>query len=316
MKQRAVLGIDLGGTKVSGAIFDSSKELVGQEIALIGDRAGKDVFYLMLEVIEQLLNMAEKQLLEVKAIGVAVPGISYRNGTVWAPNIEGWDAFPLFSQLHAHLNDSIIIKIDSDRACYILGETWKGAAAGCKNAIFLAVGTGIGAGILVNGAILRGHSDIAGAIGWMALTENFIEPYKTQGCFEYHASGNGLASVATKAYRQSGGQKVDPVTAAEVFEASAKGDPIAKQVVENAISFWGKAAANLTSLFNPEKIIFGGGVFGPASEFIDEIYLEAVKWAQPISIKQVQFLASALSGRAGLYGAAGLVRDHLSHSND
>ncbi|MDH5604354.1 MAG: ROK family protein, partial [Cyclobacteriaceae bacterium] len=75
------------------------------------------------------------------------------------------------------------------------------------------------------------------------------------------------------------------------------------KVIDQAIVYWGMAAANLVSIFNPECIIFGGGVFGPATDLIKDIYIEATKWAQPISIKQVKFLPSALGGDAGLIGA-------------
>jgi glucokinase len=88
-----------------------------------------------------------------------------------------------------------------------------------------------------------------------------------------------------------------------VFAAYDRGDVVAKEVVGQAIEFWGMAVANLVSLFNPEKIIFGGGVFGPGAKLLGDIYSEAKKWAQPISIKQVRLQASKLGGDAGLYGA-------------
>src|SRR5207249_2920978 len=117
-------------------------------------------------------------------------------GTVWAPNIPGWDDYPLLEVLHDRLDPGIRIVIDSDRAGYILGETWRGAARGARNAIFLAVGTGIGAGILVDGKVLRGHADIAGAVGWLALDRAYGARYATCGCFEAHASGAGLTATA------------------------------------------------------------------------------------------------------------------------
>ena len=81
---------------------------------------------------------------------MSVPGISYKKeGTVWAPNIEGWDNYPLLKELSAAAGD-VIIDIDNDRACSILGELWVGNAKGCHDAIFLAVGTGIGAGIVLS----------------------------------------------------------------------------------------------------------------------------------------------------------------------
>lgn len=95
----------------------------------------------------------------------------------------------------------------------------------------------------------------------------------------------------------------DLLSAKDIFDAYEMGDELSKKVIANAIECWGMAVANLVSLFNPEKIIFGGGVFGPALKFLDEIYIEAKKWAQPISIQQVQLQASALGSDAGLYGA-------------
>ena len=102
-----------------------------------------------------------------------------------------WDDYPLRDELQRALGSPTAVVIDSDRAAYILGETWQGAARGARDAIFLAVGTGIGAGILVDGRVLRGHADIAGAIGWMALDRPYRERYAGCGCFEGHAFGTG-----------------------------------------------------------------------------------------------------------------------------
>ena len=82
-----------------------------------------------------------------------------------------------------------------------------------------------------------------------------------------------------------------------------KHDPLAEKVLEQCIGYWGMAVANLVSIFNPEKIVFGGGIFGPASQFLDRIFEEALKWAQPISIQQVKLETTALKGDAGLLGA-------------
>jgi glucokinase len=99
------------------------------------------------------------------------------------------------------------------------------------------------------------------------------------------------------------GIQPNKITTHHVFEAFEAGDPIAEKVIQRSIEFWGKASANLVSLFNPEKIIFGGGVFGPAAQFIDQIYNEAKKWAQPISIGLTKFEPSTFGHEAGLYGA-------------
>ena len=245
---------------------------------------------------------------------MCIPGI-YRadRGTVWAPNIEGWDDYPLLEELRNACGSSVGVTIDSDRAAYVLGETWRGAARGARDAIFLAVGTGIGAGIICGGNLLRGHGDIAGAIGWLALDRPFMPRYRQHGCFEDAASGPGLVRIARDLMHADvnyGGvlaqANADDMEAADVFVAYDRNDRIACEVIDNAIELWGMAVANLVSLFNPEIIVFGGGVFGPAAKFLDRIQSEANRWAQPISIQQVKLVASSLGADAGLYGAGRL----------
>jgi len=294
LEDMSVLAIDLGGTKLSLAVFTLDGEIIAKQTQTLNGRKGTEVGKLITDSILEFSGTHP-----TKSIGVAVPGISRSSqGTVWAPNIEGWDNYPLLEEIKETTKRKKV-KIDSDRACCILGETWKGNAKGCSDAIFLAVGTGIGAGILVNNQIVRGANDIAGAIGWMALDNPFQSKYKQCGCFEFHASGEGIARVA----REFGyGDKFE--TAYEVFEEYNNGDANAKEVIDQCIVYWGMAVANCVSLFNPQKIILGGGVFGPAIKLIPLIREEAVKWAQPISMQLVTIEHSKLGPDAGLYGAA------------
>ena len=304
------LGIDLGGTKIAGALFNSKGMVSPKKVLYLENKIGHQVVEQIFKLIQSFLDWSSKNNMQINTIGVAVPGIYHsKTGRVWAPNISGWDDFPLLDELNGKL-DNMDIRIDNDRACYILGETWKGSATGCKHAIFLAVGTGIGTGIFIDGQVLRGADDIAGSIGWLALTDPFLPEYEKYGCFEYHASGPGITRIAkdiythdTDLFKDLDQVAVEQMTTSDIFKAFNEGNPIAKKVIDQAIRFWGKASANLVSLFNPEIIIFGGGVFGPATQFLDDIYLEATKWAQPISIDKVKFEPSKLGSDAGLYGA-------------
>ena len=305
-----LLAVDLGGTKLALALFNENGDLLREQKVLLDKREGTEVGALVVEHVERFIDEQKKTQSPVSSIGISIPGIYHRKeGTVWVPNIPGWANYPLLKEVQAVACD-IPVSIDSDRSCYILGEQWKGAAKNCANAIFLAVGTGIGAGILVDGTILRGANDIAGATGWMALQHPFSPDYIECGCFESTASGAGISKLAKKMMLEKEGYdgvlktKLQSLTATDVFDAYDTGDPVAKQVVQHCVETWGMAIANLVSLFNPEKIILGGGVFGPAVKFIPRIYEEAKKWAQPISIQQVTLEPSALASRAGLYGAA------------
>lgn len=308
-QKHAVIGLDLGGTKLASALFDADGQPLVKRSLPLDKRQGHAVGELVVSQIRRLLQTAARRKLAVRAVGICVPGISQpQTGRVWAPSIPGWDDYPLKAEIKAAVSDQAIkVVVESDRSASILGEAWQGAARDCRNAIFLAVGTGIGAGILVEGRVLRGAHGIAGAIGWLALERPFRPEYASCGCFESHASGEGIAKLASEVVARRKGYR-GPLRAAllltahDVFAAYEQGDEVAKEVLSQAIEFWGMASANLISLINPEKIVFGGGVFGPATQFLGAIAAEARRWAQPVAIERVTFEASELGGDAALYG--------------
>jgi glucokinase len=274
---------------------------------------------LITDKIINIMGSCEKEGIKIKSIGISVPGIShFTTGTVWAPNIIGWEEYSLLREVQS-VSGLIPVTIDSDRACYILGESWQGNARGCRDAIFLSVGTGIGAGILINGEILRGYGDIAGCIGWMALQRPYDNQFKSCGFFEYYASGEGITKV-TKIYLKEQSdysgelrlKNIDTIKSSDVFSAYDNRDPVAVKVIGLCVEFWGMAVANLVSLFNPQKIILGGGVFGPGIKLLPAILEEATKWAQPVSIHQMSLDVSGLEGDAGVYGAGFLALKKLS----
>jgi glucokinase len=307
----AVIGLDLGGTKLAAAVFDHFGNMQYSTTYALSGRMSKEVGLLICETIGACISQATSK---VEAVGVAVPGISRsKQGTVWAPNIGGWDDYPLLEEVK-NFFPGLPVVIESDRACYIMGEHWKGSASSVRNAIFLSFGTGIGAGILVDGKILRGAHDIAGAIGWWALGHPFDPKYIPCGFFEHHASGEGLRKVAAEkraAVEMNFGPQQESGTTAAIFDAYSRGERWAVDVIGQAVMYWGMASANLISIFDPEMIIFGGGVFGPATPLISEIQEEATKWAQPVAAKLVTFAPSALGGNAGVYGAGRFALDSL-----
>ncbi|HEY1025931.1 MAG TPA: ROK family protein [Sphingobacteriaceae bacterium] len=311
----SILGIDLGGTKLAVAVFGENGAVMYREVIALGNREGETVGELIKEQVKRYLTSEGRAL---AAIGICVPGI-YRSktGTVWAPNIPGWDDYPLLEEIQKVAGD-VPVWIDSDRACYILGELWKGNARGCRDAVYMAVGTGIGAGILINGTVLRGADDIAGAIGWMALNKPFKTKYIPCGCFEYYASGKGMARLAGEIMEALPGYNgtlsqigAKELTAHHIFSAYEQHDEVAIMVIKESIVFWGMAIANLISIFNPEKIILGGGIFGPAARFIPEIREEAKKWAQPVSVTKVILEQSEMGGDAAVFGAAYLALSNI-----
>lgn len=306
-----VLGLDIGGTKIAAGGFTAEGGELVREIVPVAGREGAEVGAAAVALLERVRMAVATAGRSVAAVGAIVPGIYHSDrGRVWAPNIPGWDDYPLLDELRAAVGPDVAVRVDSDRAGSILGETWLGEARGCRDAVFIAVGTGIGAGVMVDGRILRGARDIAGAAGWMALDRTYDAAYAAGGCFEHNASGPGILRVARDRLRATSEPSVlrdmDPFGTADVFAAASAGDGLAAGVIDNAIAYWGMATANFVSLFDPEIIVFGGGVFGPAAQYLDRIREEAVRWAQPISMPQVRVTVSSLGGNAGLLGAGHL----------
>jgi len=303
-----VIALDLGGTKLSSAVVTSDGQLSERTTRPLGGATGADIVGIMTC---DILRLRESVGGRCAAVGIAVPGIVSRDGgSVWAPNIAGWDWYPLHDAVKRALGLSeTALVIDDDRACGIAGEVWRGAARGCSNAVFIAVGTGIGAGVMADGRIIRGQSGVAGSIGWFAFGERYRVEYGKCGCFESQASGTGIAERALRMLSDGTSpagaldSKAGGLTAHDVFAALETGDKTAEAVVEDCIRAWGMAAANLVSLLDPEMIVFGGGVFGPAGRFLGRIRAEAAKWAQPVALESTVFAVSSLGGDAALFGA-------------
>ncbi|MEM9142955.1 MAG: ROK family protein [Bacteroidota bacterium] len=306
-----VIGVDIGGTKISAALFLANGNILKREIRPVAEKGGRELVGVIGDLVLSLIRHAKDSDYRVMAVGVCVPGIyDPVRKTAWAPNIPDWAHIPLWDMLNVHLRDSTIeLVIESDRSCSILGEIWKGCAQGCTDALFIAVGTGIGAGILCNGQIVAGRNGIAGAVGWMALEPPYLRKYDSWGNFEHYASGNGIARSAVEMLAETREEKsvldnlpIAEITAYHVFEAFEANDSVAMAVMDKAIGYWGMAVANLVSVFNPQKVIFGGGIFGPAVQFLGRIGQQAELWAQPLAMRQVALEASVLKGDAGLIG--------------
>jgi predicted NBD/HSP70 family sugar kinase len=373
-------GIDVGGTKVASALFTRQGEISAKEKFPI-DRAGGDAAAAQVAGrIEALAAAARQAGGRLAAVAVCVPGIAdAKSGRVWAPNIPGWDRYPLLERIgffsrsggsplfglakdialsppappgtspggspsatgvvratsiaasrgtspilgeepkiRGHVPEvHVPVVLVSDRSAYVAGEAWRGAAAGARDAVFLAVGTGIGAGIISGGRVLHGHEDIAGAVGWFGLNPDFKAEYASMGSFEAEASGNSVARKARERLEQGRGSsmldlaggRIDAVTAEVVAEAARKKDPLALEIVAETVTYLAMGVANIVSLLNPEVVVLGGGLFQAADVFLEPVRREFPRWAQPLAARAVRIELSTLGEDAGLYGCGNLAWD-------
>ncbi len=286
--------MDVGGTKIAASMVDSDGH-AGSKVKVSTEQ--HDTARSIAQVAEIARRVAEESGVswrDISAIGVAVPGIYYAaTGQVWAPNLPGWDHIPLREELAEKL--PVPVMLDSDRAAYVTGEQWLGVARGLTDVIFLAVGTGIGAGIISGGWLIRGAGDIAGAVGWFALDPRAKEIYKRVGCFEAESAGPSLA-------RRAGGG----VTTEAIIERARLGDSAARQIVDETIRYLAMGVANLVSVLNPQMIVLGGGLMQAGDLFLEPLRREMLQWAQPIAARQVRIELTTLGEDAGMLGAARL----------
>lgn len=288
-----VFAVDIGGTKIAAAIFDESGKCINKhKIPTIHN------FNSCLDAIAAMTGEAEAD-----AVGLVVPGIyNEQTGMAWAPNLWGWEEVPLRGALQNRI--ATPIALDCDRSAYVLGEQWQGAARGYKHVVFVAVGTGIGVGILANGHVIRGAFGIAGAAGWFALSNQWKEEYARTGCWETEAAGPALARHAEMA------------AAEDVLVAARNGDPKALAALAAHAEYIGIGVANLISALNPEIVVLGGGLMQAGDLMLQDICAHAARWAQPIAFRQTSIVLSSLGEDAGLIGAARLGFLQLHSSKD
>lgn len=287
----SVIAIDLGGTKLLTAVVDTDGRVTGRTQHPVERSSLRASVEQIKSAIHESLNRTKAG--DVHAVGLIVPGIfSKSTGEAWAPNLWGHTHVPLMVELQHALE--VPLTIDCDRAGYVLGEQWLGAARDLQDVVFFGVGTGIGAGILAGGRILNGCGGIAGAVGWSALNSQYKDEYAAVGCLEAEAAGPALA------------RRLNAESAQDVVAAARLGDPAALAAVETTAYYLGLGIANLVSVLNPEMVVLGGGIMQAGDLFLPTIRSVISKWAQPISAQQVRIELTQLGENAGLLGAARL----------
>jgi glucokinase len=306
MARDIVLAVDLGGTKVAAALVDRKGKVLTQKI--VGVDASSTLAPVR-QIVELAHELAGGKVVrgKIAAVGVAVPGLVRRDGTVWAPNLPGWKRMALARRLRRALRVPVIV--ESDRNAAVLGEVWRGAARGKNDAIVLMLGTGIGAGILSGGHLVRGAHELSGCAGWMVVTDQHGPEMQGVGQLESLAAGPAIASAAKKKLAQGIGGLLEEIpageiTAYEVAKAARRGDSASIELYLDVGRLLGYAVANLVSLFDPEVVVIGGGLAKASDLFLDALRKAMKERAQPVAAKQVRVVASRLGSKANLLGVA------------
>ena len=306
MAANYVLAVDLGGTKVAAALVNRNGKVLARKS---GSVDASSTLAPVRQIVELARELAGGKGVRgrIAAMGVAVPGLVRRDGTVWAPNLPGWKRMALARRLHQALRVPVVV--ESDRNAAVLGEAWRGAARGKTDAIVLMLGTGIGAGILSGGRLVRGAHELSGCAGWMVVTDQHGPETQGVGQLESLAAGPAIASAAKKKLAQGicgllEDVPAEAITAYEVAKAARRGDSASIEVYLEAGRLLGYGVANLVSLFDPEIVVIGGGLAKASDLFLDALRKAMKERAQPIAAKQVRVVVSRLGDKANLLGVA------------
>jgi glucokinase-like ROK family protein len=270
--ENMVVGIDLGGSHISGALVNLGGKILQEfQDSTIGGN-GEENYRKLAAFLRTVLEQSRKQASRIRGIAIGVPGIlDSRMGAVrLAPGLE-WNDFPLQRSLQEITELPVILENDVNLAC--LGEQWFGAGKGVRDLVMISIGTGIGAGIILDGKLHRGHNEASGEIGYILPGIRFLNnQYPGFGALESVASGKGIAEQAAKKWSAFyGAGKPPKMEAADVFQAAQERQAWAVQVVTETVDYLSLALANVIVCLDPELVILGGGVAGSAGMLIEPI---------------------------------------------
>jgi glucokinase len=307
------IGVDLGGTKLAVAIVDPTGHLVLKQKHPVDKETAATSVCQIARVIAEVLGAAGLAPAQISGIGVAVPGIyDGSTGKAWAPNLWGNEEIPLRDMLQSEVKSSV--SIESDRSAYVLGEQWRGVARGLSEVVFMAVGTGIGLGIITGGKVCAGAHGVAGAIGWFAVDPRKKAIYRQMGCLEAEAAGPAvarkaaahLASGRTSVLSRLVGGASTSLSTETVVEAARQGDDLALEVLREVAHYLAMGVANVISILDPQMVVLGGGLMQAADLLLGPLRQEILEWAQPVAVQKTRIELSQLGEDAGLLGAARL----------
>jgi glucokinase-like ROK family protein len=305
-----IVGIDMGATHVGLVVTDFSAHVLEEiEHPFVVADGPRSCLAIINDYLTELLGRLNLNINQVTAVGMGVPGpvVAEAGGVSSPPIMPGWDEYPIRKTLQELWH--VPVSLGNDAELGALGEWAYGAGRGETNLAYIKVGTGLGAGLLIDGQIYRGTTGTAGEIGHITIQEN--GPLCTcgnYGCLEAMAGGEAIARKAREAIKagkrtQLSDLAPDTILAVNVAAAAQRGDLVAQQIITEAGSHLGIAVASLVNLFNPGMVVIGGGVSQLGDLLLEPIRKTVMERSLHSSAKAVRIMSSVLGRRASSMGA-------------
>lgn len=303
-----LIGLDVGGTAVKGIIFKDGKPVYECETATI---IGEGLVDCLDAIVEKLVQGAGSVFSEVVGVGVGCPGvIDSRKGIVALAANLNLKNYPLKELLEEKLN--LPVKVCNDANAAALGEAKFGAGKDYKDSVLITLGTGVGGGIVINGALFEGNKSAGAEIGHMVIQRGGDRcACGRYGCFEAYCSARALTEKTREAMKYDTASEMwkhytyDTADGRTAFECMDT-DPSAKKVTDWYIKYLACGVTNLANIFRPQVILIGGGVAAQGSRLTAPLQRAVDKELFAADYAPVEIRCAKLGNSAGAYGAAAL----------
>jgi glucokinase len=310
---RAVIGVDVGGTGARGGVVDESGSLiVRSELPTDPTAATKSV----LAIVEELLGRADQEGARIEAIGVGAAGfINSATGSVtFAPNLV-YDDPQIANAIRSRTDLPVVVDNDGNAAAW--GERRFGTAKGCNDVVLVAIGTGIGGGIIAGGSLIRGATGAGAEIGHIVIDPSGPECHcGLRGCLEEFASGRAIARMGRTTVDKDPSTtilafagSVEAVTAEHVAKAALQMDEAAREILRAAGISLGIGLSNMANLFDPEVMVLRGSVIKAREPFLGPARDQLAEMMQAQRRRPMRLDVSTLGKDGGIIGGAALAFD-------
>lgn len=307
-------GVDIGGTTIKIGFFQIDGTLLGKwEIRTNVEDGGKEILSDIAQSIDNKLAQEGIRKNDVIGVGVGVPGPVRSDGVVNRCVNLGWGILDVAEELKALTGMNV--KVGNDANVAALGELWQGGAKGCKDAVMITLGTGVGGGIIIDGKIVAGFHGAGGEIGHITVNPDEIEACNCgqYGCLEQYTSATGIVRMAKRKLAkidvETNLRKIEPLTAKDIFDEARKEDGIALELVDELGEILGSALSNLACVVNPEVIVIGGGVSKAGKVLLNTIQ-QHFKETAFHALKETRFEIAKLGNDAGIYGSMAMLLEN------
>jgi glucokinase len=309
MEKRYAIGVDVGASFTKVGLVEPGGRLMAQRVLPTEKEKGFQHFIRLLEdVVEQLLHEARLSEQQIKGLGIGLPAFLDREkGWIHQAINLGWQNIAVKEDLERRFPWPV--RADNDANLAALAESWSGRGRGKSPLLCLTIGTGVGGGVVIDGRLFHGFSNMAGEIGHLPVSQRMWRCHcGKEGCLETVSSATGMLRLA-RAGLQAGffsSLREERLTIQEIFRAAAQGDPLARSVLEEAGEALAEALAIVSLILNPERILLGGGVSQLAGDWHLRIHQVFQAKGLPRAVAGVEVLPAFWGNDAGMIGAAAL----------